>query len=93
MADRASATTRTISKVVAGFVDDPDQVTDAVRQQVADCRDCHALAADLGWLAAATTTLAAPARPRDFRLTPADAARLTVGPGNRRPSPVVSVSR
>lgn len=65
---------------VAGFVDDPDQATDVVRRQVADCRECDALAADLRLLAAANMTLAVPARPRDFRLTPADAARLTATP-------------
>ena len=44
---------------------------------VAGCADCATLAADLRLLTAASAALPAPAaRPRDFRLTPADAERL-----------------
>lgn len=42
----------------------------------ADCPDCLALHADLVSLARALPTAATPARPRDFTLTPVDAARL-----------------
>jgi hypothetical protein len=41
-----------------------------------DCSDCRALQADLRALAAATPESALPARPRDLRLSAADAARL-----------------
>ena len=41
-----------------------------------DCPSCAALVADIRDLMAATSTLPAPARRRDFRLTDADAARL-----------------
>ena len=43
---------------------------------VAGCEECAALFADLGEIASATAALPTPARPRDFMLTPADAARL-----------------
>jgi hypothetical protein len=43
---------------------------------VAGCEECAALFADLGQIAAATAALPTPARPRDFSLTPQDAARL-----------------
>jgi hypothetical protein len=43
---------------------------------VAGCEECAALFADMGEIASATAALPAPARPRDFMLTPADAARL-----------------
>ena len=60
----------------------PDERTRAVAQ-VAACRQCADLHADLAALAAATPHAAIPARPRDFTLTPADAARLRP-PGWRR---------
>ena len=44
--------------------------------QVAACRDCATLLADLATLTAAIPTAAMPVRPRDFRLSPADADRL-----------------
>ena len=44
--------------------------------QVAACRDCAALHADLVMLTAAIPTAAIPARPRDFTLSPADVERL-----------------
>ncbi len=43
---------------------------------VSGCEDCAALFADMGEIASATAALPTPARPRDFMLTPADAARL-----------------
>lgn len=60
---------------------------------IADCRECATLFADLGAIAAATAALPVPSRPRDFRLTEGDAARLGrgrrlwpafFGPGLRR---------
>jgi hypothetical protein len=50
------------------------------------CPHCGALAVDLGSIAAATAGLrrAQPARPRDFRISAADAARLRRGGGLRR---------
>ncbi len=44
--------------------------------QVAACTSCAQLVEDLRLLAAADRALATPPRPRDFRLTPADAERL-----------------
>jgi hypothetical protein len=43
---------------------------------LADCPDCRALHAELVALAAAVPDAALPRRPRDYALTPADAARL-----------------
>src|SRR5687767_12964077 len=57
-----------------------DDLTGADRDDaarlVADCTGCADLFADLRTIAAATRDLHAPARSRDFRLTPDDAARL-----------------
>ena len=44
--------------------------------QMADCGECADLFADLGAIAGATAAMPVPARPRDFTLTSADAARL-----------------
>ena len=44
---------------------------------IGGCADCAALHADLLALSSATRALPIPPRPRDFRLTAADAARLT----------------
>ncbi len=49
---------------------------DAARQQLASCTACADVLADLITLQAALPTTSTPARPRDFRLTEADAARL-----------------
>jgi hypothetical protein len=43
---------------------------------VETCTDCATLAADIRAIASATAVLPAPVRPRDFRLTEADAARI-----------------
>jgi anti-sigma factor RsiW len=51
----------------------------AAEALVADCGECAALHADLVALAAATRTMSTPARPRDYTLTHADAARLRPG--------------
>ena len=50
---------------------------------VSGCDECSALYADLGAIAAATTTLSLPSRPRDFALTEDDAARLRPHRGGR----------
>jgi hypothetical protein len=48
----------------------------AAERQVEACASCSALLADLRSLASRTADVQTPARPRDFRLTAADAARL-----------------
>jgi hypothetical protein len=48
--------------------------TAQARALLAGCTDCAALAADLGIITRATASSIVPARPRDFRLTPAQAA-------------------
>ena len=48
----------------------------AAAPRVASCPGCAALYADLLALSTATRELPTPARPRDFTLTAADAARL-----------------
>jgi hypothetical protein len=69
--------------LVAALVDrDPDLTTAeraAGRALVASCTTCAALHADLLALATATHDLPTPARTRDFRISPADAARLRPG--------------
>jgi len=63
---------------VASFAagDAVDLELERARQLVAGCASCAALFADLQALQAATASLPAPRRIRDFRLTEADAARL-----------------
>ena len=51
----------------------------AARAQVAVCTACADILADLVLLQATLPESATPARPRDFSLTPADAARLRAG--------------
>ncbi len=53
----------------------------AVETLLATCPDCAALHADLVSLAIATRDVPTPVRPRDFRLTTADAARLAAASG------------
>ncbi len=65
-------------ELVAAYADgsiDPKEspIADAL---VASCADCAALDADLRALAGATRAMSTPPRPRDFTLTPDDAARL-----------------
>jgi anti-sigma factor RsiW len=62
---------------------------EAATSQVRSCPDCAALVADLRALAIADRELATPVRPRDFRLTPADAVRL----GRPGPEPHVIATR
>ncbi len=49
---------------------------DEARAQIAACSDCAALAADIELLSRSMSKLPAPARPRDFRITPEQADRL-----------------
>jgi hypothetical protein len=49
---------------------------EAAENQVRTCPSCAGLVDDLRLLSVADRTLATPPRPRDFRLTPADADRL-----------------
>jgi hypothetical protein len=65
-------------EIVASLLDrDLAEFDRAVAErQVAECRSCAALIADLRSLASQTAATPTPARPRDFRLTAADAARL-----------------
>ena len=54
---------------------------------IAACAECAALHADLLALSSATRAIPVPPRPRDFRLTTADAARLGAAlPLRRAPS-------
>lgn len=49
------------------------------REQIESCADCRDLLADLAALQVALPAASTPSRPRDFSLTPADAARLRAG--------------
>jgi anti-sigma factor RsiW len=64
--------------LTAGLLDRDVSADDraAAETLIADCPECAALHADLISLSAATRELPRLARPRDFRLTPADAERL-----------------
>lgn len=70
---------RTHDRFLVASLLDPDLPTD-VRDRgealVAGCRACAELLADLRAVAAATAALPVPPRPRDYRLTAEDAARL-----------------
>ena len=63
-----------IAQFAAGDLSGPSLATAA--SLVADCPRCGELFTDLAAIASATAGLAAPERPRDFRLTLVDAARL-----------------
>jgi hypothetical protein len=66
--------------VLAGRPADLDErEAAAARTQVAGCTACADLLADLVLLQATLPKSSTPARPRDFSLTPADAARLRTG--------------
>ena len=65
-----------IAALAARASDLDEKAAAAARLQVAECTACAELLADLVTLQTALPTTSAPARPRDFRLTPADAARL-----------------
>src|ERR1035437_6272559 len=63
-----------IVRLFGGDVDDRERAR--AIDLLGECEDCAALFADLGATADATAALPVPARPRDFTLTEADAARL-----------------
>lgn len=63
-----------IARLFGADVDDRERAR--AQEQIAGCEECAALFADLGSIASATVALPVPTRPRDFSLTPADAARL-----------------
>jgi hypothetical protein len=63
-----------IVRLFGGDVDDHERAR--ALDLLGECEDCAALFADLGATADATAALPVPARPRDFTLTEADAARL-----------------
>jgi hypothetical protein len=63
-----------IVRLFGGDVDDRERAR--ALDLLGECEDCAALFADLGATADATAALPVPARPRDFTLTEADAARL-----------------
>ncbi len=70
-----------------GELDGPE--LEAIATQVGECRTCAGLVADLRSLALAHRDLATPVRPRDLRLTPADAERLA----RLGPEPLVAAAR
>lgn len=98
--DRTSPANRTghaghdellIARLFGGDVDEGERAR--AIDLMTDCRECATLFADLGAIAEATAAMPVPARARDFRLTEADAARLSrkrrrlpaiFGPGLRR---------
>ena len=63
-------------EAIAALADDPTPEGESRRVEAARCADCASLIDDLRLLATATAALPVPARTRDFRLDPADAARL-----------------
>ena len=77
-------------EAVAALADDRSVEGEARQAEAARCADCAALLGDLRLLSTATAALPAPARARDFRLDPADAARLRIDVagtgGGARPS-------
>ena len=81
--DRTTATHAThdellLARLYGGDVDEPER--ERALDQVASCRECAGLFADLGAIAAATAELPTPPRPRDFTLTETEVARI----GRRR---------
>jgi hypothetical protein len=72
--DHATHDELLIASLLGRSQDDPDR--DRAEILVATCADCAALHRDLVALSAATRTLPTPPRPRDFTLSPGDAARL-----------------
>jgi hypothetical protein len=70
----------TIIAALAARTPDPSDVqAGSAREQLAACNACADLLADLVALQTALPTTSTPARPRDFSLTSADAARLRRG--------------
>src|SRR5687768_4470558 len=68
-----------IAALAARTPDLTDVQTAAAHDQLASCDSCATLLADLVALQIALPMTSTPARPRDFTLTPADAARLRRG--------------
>ena len=67
----------TIIAALAARTPDPSDVqVGSAREQLAACNACTDLLADLVALQAVLPTTSTPSRPRDFSLTPTDAARL-----------------
>jgi hypothetical protein len=66
-----------IVRLFGGDVDESERAR--ALDRMADCAECAGLFADMGSIAAATVAMPVPARPRDFALTEADAARLNGG--------------
>jgi anti-sigma factor RsiW len=66
-----------IARLYGGDVDEDERAR--ALELMADCEECAALFADLGAIAAATEAMPVSPRPRDFRLTERDAARLHRG--------------
>ena len=63
-----------LARLYGGDVDERER--GRALDQIASCRDCADLFADFGAIATATAALPVPPRPRDFKLTEADAARV-----------------
>ncbi len=72
-----------MASLLDGDVDDRERASAQAR--IDECADCATLYADLLALSVATRAQPAATRPRDFRLTTADAARLRAEPA--APSP------
>jgi hypothetical protein len=81
VADDAAPHSEGHELLIASLLDRDLPEADRVRAErlVASCSGCAAVYADLRSLAAAARVQPAPARPRDFRLTADDAARLRSG--------------
>ena len=63
-----------VARLYGGDVSDVERAR--ALDLLANCPECESLFADLGAMADATAALLVPPRPRDFRLTESDAARL-----------------
>ncbi len=78
--DRTAATTHSehdellIARLFGGDVTEPER--DRALDAMSECGECAAIFADLGAIESAVVEMAIPARPRDFAITPQDAARL-----------------
>jgi hypothetical protein len=64
-----------IARLYGGDVGERERAR--AQAQMADCEECAALFVDLGAIARATAAMPVPPRPRDFRLSQEDAARLS----------------
>jgi hypothetical protein len=75
-AEHATHDTTIVAALAARARDLDDHATESARAQVASCTACADLLADLVLLQTTLPATSTPTRPRDFRLTAADAARL-----------------